>query len=98
MQFGVIGWNEELKEFLNNAIECYAKTMRGKVEQEGEKKVKFGDMTVKQLHDICLHQDDCPNCPIRYSYVCMAFSRPQMYDTDKAIDLPDEEVKEDDEG
>lgn len=37
MQFGVIGWNEELKEFLNNAIECYAKTMRSKVEQEGER-------------------------------------------------------------
>ena len=36
MQFEVIGWNEELKEFLNNAIDCYAKTTHGKIEQDGE--------------------------------------------------------------
>ncbi len=32
MQFRVIGWTVELKEFLNNAIECYAKEMRGRVD------------------------------------------------------------------
>lgn len=56
-------------------------------------KVKFGDMTVKQLHDICLHQDDCPNCPIRDMYACMAFNRPLMYDPDKTINLHGEEVE-----
>lgn len=57
-------------------------------------KVKFGDLTVRQLHDICLHQDDCPNCPIRNLYTCMAQRCPQTYDPDKAIDLPEEEGKQ----
>ena len=32
MQFRVIGWSEELKEFLDKAISCYAKEMRNQVE------------------------------------------------------------------
>lgn len=32
MQFRVIGWSEELKEFLDKAIECYAKEVRSQVE------------------------------------------------------------------
>lgn len=32
MQFEVIGWSNEMKEFLNEAIECYAKKQRTLVE------------------------------------------------------------------
>jgi len=32
MQFKVIGWSEELKEFLDKAIECYAEEVRSRVE------------------------------------------------------------------
>ena len=32
MQFEVIGWTKELKEFLLSATECYSKDMRSRVE------------------------------------------------------------------
>lgn len=32
MQFKVIGWSDELKEFLNKAIQCYAEEVRSRVD------------------------------------------------------------------
>ena len=58
-------------------------------------KIKLGDMTAKQLYDICSPRPDCINCPLKRSGVCEAFGNPSMYEIDKEIDLPDEEVKDD---
>ena len=35
MQLRVIGWSEELKSFLNNAIECYDEKMRSEINISG---------------------------------------------------------------
>lgn len=59
-------------------------------------KIKLGDMTAKQLHDICSRRPDCTNCPLRYAGACEAFGSPSMYEIDKEIDIPDEEVKDND--
>ena len=57
-------------------------------------KIKLGDMTAKQLYDLCSQQPDCANCPLRYAGVCEEFGSPSMYEIDKEIELPDEEVKQ----
>lgn len=59
-------------------------------------KIKLGDMTAKQLHDICSRRPDCTYCPLKYAAVCEAFGNPSSYEVDKEIDLSDEEVKDDD--
>ena len=59
-------------------------------------KIKLGDMTAKQLYDICSRRSDCTYCPIRYAGACEAFGNPSLYEIDKEINLSDEEVKDDD--
>ena len=59
-------------------------------------KIKLGDMTAKQLYYICSSRPVCTNCPLKYSGACEAFGNPSLYEIDKEIDLPDEEVKDND--
>lgn len=58
-------------------------------------KIKLGDMTAKQLYDICAPRLSCINCPLRRSGVCETSGSPSMYEIDKEIDLSDEEIKDD---
>lgn len=55
-------------------------------------KVKFGDLTVRQMKAICGTHSSCGDC-------CPLFmlcdNQPWMQSLDKEIDLPDEEVKDD---
>ena len=58
-------------------------------------KIKLGDMTAKQLHNICSRQPNCAHCPLGYAGPCEVFGIPSLYEIDKEIDLPDEKEKED---
>lgn len=62
-------------------------------------KIKFGDMTVRQLVEMC---SDCIICPFKsfpiacsISYRVNFHSRLNLKLLSQKIDLPDEEVKED---
>ena len=61
------------------------------------KKVKFEDLTVKQLHDICKgERNTCRNCPLRYKESCLVVSDPpEDFNLEVEIELPDEYVKDD---
>ena len=59
-------------------------------------KVKLGDLTAKQLYDICSPRPNCIDCHLKHYGVCEVFGNPSLYEIDKEIDLPDEEVKQDD--
>ena len=57
-------------------------------------KVKFSELTIKQVTDIC-KRNDPENCPFRdSSLLCEAVSSLLCTDLDKEIELPDEEVSE----
>lgn len=60
-------------------------------------KVKFGELTARQLADICNSHDDCEGCPFvkdtETTECRVALSSTKAY-IDFEIDLPDEEVKE----
>ena len=51
-------------------------------------KVEFGDLTVRQMYDICMKQTSCDSrCPL-YG---LCDNEPGMSDLSKEIELPDEE-------
>ena len=55
-------------------------------------KVKFGDLTVRQMYNICINQTGCDSrCPL----FGLCDNEPWMSDLGKEIDFPDEEVKQD---
>ena len=61
-------------------------------------KVKFVDLTVKQLHDICKGEGTIcrENCPLCYKGWCLVLSDPpKKFNLEVEIDLPDKEVKND---
>ena len=63
-------------------------------------KIKFGDLTVSQVKEICKSHTLCDVCPLAYewrgSFRCrVCNNNPDLYWTDEKIDLPDEEVKDD---
>lgn len=61
-------------------------------------KVKFGDLTVRQLAGICSQYPDCRGCPLLDDAVtvqCELAMAASYTPIEKEIDLPDGEVKED---
>ena len=61
-------------------------------------KVKLGDLTISQIKEICKSHTLCDACPLaaewRGSFRCrVASNRPDLYGTDKEIDLSDEEAE-----
>lgn len=70
-------------------------------------KIKFGDLTVRQLDKICAKNEECRNCPLCKRlpgvppfYICdvdptRTIPSLQSDRYEEEIDLPDEEVKQD---
>lgn len=57
-------------------------------------KVKFGDLTVMQVKEICSkHCPSCEKCPLNPSTMCFVASNIYAPVLNKEIDLPDEEVE-----
>lgn len=64
-------------------------------------KVKFGDLTARQMSDICKANTDickgqkCTSCPLVSIYasgpLCVPYGRPAFYDLEKEIIIPDKE-------
>lgn len=55
-------------------------------------KVKFGDMTVMQVKEICnKHCPSCEKCPLHPDTMCFVASNISARVLNKKIDLPDEE-------
>lgn len=61
-------------------------------------KVKFGDLTIRQAKELCEKRTSCFGCPIK---ACCSNAIPfypsdiEDEDIESEIDLPDEEVKDD---
>ena len=59
-------------------------------------KIKFSELTIKQVTDICKRNDRDHNCPFQDSdLLCDAVSSLICTDLDKEIDLPDELAESD---
>ena len=58
-------------------------------------KVKFGDMTISQVKELCKRQTRCDDCPLLDYRGCKLHRSVRWYVTDEEIELPDEEVKDD---
>lgn len=61
-------------------------------------KIKFGDMTVRQIAGLCSQYPECRGCPLIDDAVmtqCMLALSAMDAPLEVEIDLPDEEVKED---
>ncbi len=58
-------------------------------------KVKFGDMTVRKMKEICDIHSNCGACCPLFG---LCDNQPWMQNPNKEIDLPDEEMKENAEG
>ena len=54
-------------------------------------KCKFGDLTLRQLHDVCQKQPVCTRCPL---YGTCSDPRIRNARLNAEIDLPDEEENE----
>lgn len=60
-------------------------------------KVKFGDLTVRQIRIECVKHHLCATCPFHNLRQCVPCNIGQFAKdySEKEIDLPDEEVEED---
>ena len=63
-------------------------------------KIKFGELTVKQLQTFCKSMPDCTKCPLwagaEGTRKCLAYHAPCDYAVDKKVDLPKERITKDD--